>query len=357
MLARLPRPFAILIVLLLAALGAWCATAHPPPVKIAKKGGYTDVHLYHDIVAAMRSGQPYHQAAAATQRLHNYPTHPFVTMRLPTLAEIDLYLGWHGAQILAIALAFVAVFLWVIATEHVLHWAERILLAVVVAWGAGMVTNEGLLALHEYWGGLFIAIALAGVVGWPRQWWWIVLPIACGLAIRELVLPFALLALVFALFSRRWSESAAWVAVIALFAGFMAVHAGLVDAQVHPGDRVSQGWHALQGFSGFLKAVIFTSTLQPLPLPLALTMAALPLFGWCALDGRAGAFCLALWVGFAVMLGVFSRADTFYWGGIMLPGYFAGFALVPRAAWQLAGAIRGRPIAVPQITWSGWPRR
>ena len=39
------------------------------------------------------------------------------------------------------------------------------------------------------------------------------------------------------------------------------------------------------------------------------------------------------------MLGVFSRADTFYWGGIMLPAYFVGFALLPRALWQLAIGI------------------
>ena len=100
---------------------------------------------------------------------------------------------------LAIALAFVAVFAWVIATEGLLHWTERVALAVAVASGAGEVMDGGVLALHEYWGGLFIAIALAGVVGWPRKWGGIVLPIACGLAIRELVLPFALLALVFAL--------------------------------------------------------------------------------------------------------------------------------------------------------------
>ena len=342
MIARLPRPLAVLLLLAIAVMLAWCATNRPPPPKMAKKGGYTDVHLYHDIVAAMHH-EPYHQAAAEMQRLHNYPTKPFVAMRLPTLAEIDLHLGWHGAQVLAIMLAAVALFLWVIAFERTLHWTEQVAVGIAMACGAALVTNEGLLALHEYWGGLFIAIALAGVVAWPQKWWWIVLPIACGLAIRELVLPFALLALVFALFSRRWGEAAAWVAVIAGFAAFMAWHAGMVDAQVRPGDRTSAGWHALQGVSGYLKAVAFSSTLQRFPMPVALTMAALPLFGWLALDGRAGAFCALLWAGYAVMIGVFSRSDTFYWGAIVLPAYYVGFALLPRATLQLIGVLRGRP--------------
>lgn len=341
MLARLPRPLAILFTIAIAVLVAWCATNRPPPVKVAKKGGYTDVHLYHDIVAAMHR-EPYHQAAAEVQRAHFYPTHPFVTMRLPTLAEIDLHLGWGGAQKLAIALAAVALFLWLIATEHILHVWERVLVGIAVCCGAALVTNEGLLALHEYWGGLFIAIALAGVIGWPQKWWWIVLPIGCGLAIRELVLPFALLALVFALFSRRWGEAGAWVAVMAAFGGYLAWHAGLVHAQVRPGDRGSPGWHELQGLSGYLKAVAYSSTLQRFPMPVALTMAALPLFGWLALDGRAGVFSALLWAGYAVMIGVFSRADTFYWGAIVLPAYYIGFALLPRAVMQLVGAIRGR---------------
>ena len=350
MLARLPRPFAILVAMLLLAVSAWCLTTTPPPIKIAKKGGYTDVHLYHDIAAAVAKGQPYHAAAAALHRAHHYPLKPFFTMRLPTLTEMAANFGWHGAQMIASCLGFIAIFLWVIAfLEKVspmgkapLYLIEICLVGGAMMLGVSMVLNEGLMALHEYWGGLFIGIALAGVIGWPNKWWAIALPIACGLAIRETVLPFALLALAFAVWERKRKEVAGWLAVIAGFGVYMAIHAHLVAAQVLPGDIASPGWHAMQGFSGFLKAVIFTSALQPLPLGLALLAATLPMFGWFALDGRAGAFSVLLWAGYAVMIGAFSRPDTFYWGAIMLPGYFVGFALLPRAFWQLACAIRGQ---------------
>lgn len=345
MIARLPRPFALALALLLAITSAWCLTTHPPPIKVAKKGGYTDVRLYHDIVAGMVAGKPYHQAAAEMQRAHHYPLKPAVAMRPPTLAEMEAMLGWAGLQYLAEGLAFAAIFLWIIATDGLLTLPERGLSLLALGAGGGEVVNRGLLALHEYWTGLFVAIALAGVVGWPRKWWWIVLPAACGLFIRELTLPFVALALVFALYDRDWKQAAAWVAVIGAFLLFMQWHAGEVAAQVRPGDITSPGWHAMQGFSAFLKAVIFTSVLSPLPLPLALLAAMLPLFGWGALSGRAGAFALMLVAGYVVMISAFSRADTFYWGAVMLPWYFAGFALLPRAFWQLWGAIKGQPAA------------
>jgi hypothetical protein len=34
-------------------------------------------------------------------------------------------------------------------------------------------------------------------------------------------------------------------------------------------------------------------------------------------------------LGYALMIGLFSRADTFYWGAIMLPWYFIGYVLLP----------------------------
>ena len=339
MLSRLTRPLALLFVALLIAASVWCLTTTPPPIRVAAKGGYTDVHLYRDIAAEVVKGVPYHQAAAEMHRLHHYPLKPFVTMRLPTLVEMGAHLGWHGVQIVAYVLAFFVIFGWVIALEGRVHWVEQALIGMAVGTGAAMVSDRGLMAMHEYWGGLFLAIALALRLRWPRQWGWQVAAIACGLAIRELVLPYALLALVFAAAGRRWRESAAWVVVIAAFAGFMAWHAAQVQALVRPNDITSAGWHAAQGFSAFLKAVVYSSSMGTLPRPLALWLAMLPLVGWLVLPGRRGLFAQLLIAGFVVMISAFSRPDTFYWGGMMLPWYFAGWALLPRALWQLWWAI------------------
>ncbi|ODU84463.1 MAG: hypothetical protein ABT10_03610 [Novosphingobium sp. SCN 63-17] len=65
------------------AVTAWCFSVTPPPIKTAKKGGYTDGRLYHDIAAQVAQGKPYHQAAAELHRAHRYPLKPFFTIARP----------------------------------------------------------------------------------------------------------------------------------------------------------------------------------------------------------------------------------------------------------------------------------
>ena len=339
MIERLPRPAAALLAVLILVLCAWCLTTRPPPIKLAPKGGYTDVMLYKDITKAVAAGKPYHQAAAELHRAHYYPLKPFFTMRLPTLTVMAAKLGWGGLQNIAYGLVGIGIFLWVLALPEPFSAAERAGAGFAVAVGGSMVTNIGLLALHEYWAGILIGLALALQVGWRRHWWLALIPAAAALAVRELALPFVLLSLAFALCERRWREAACWAGLVAAFALLMVWQAQHVLPQVRAGDLHSQGWNAMQGLSGFLKAVVFTSVLQPLPLGLALLGALLPMIGWGALSGRAGAFAGLMFSGYAVMIATFSRADTFYWGGIMLPAYFVGFALLPRALWQLAIGI------------------
>jgi hypothetical protein len=342
MIERLPRPAAALLAVLILVLSAWCLTTTPPPVKLAPKGGYTDVMLYKDITKAVAAGKPYHQAAAELHRAHYYPLKPFFTMRLPTLSVLAADLGWAGLQKVAFALVTLAVFLWVIAPPAPIGTAERVFAGIGVAAGGSVVTQITLLALHEFWAGILLGLALALQIGWRRQWWLALIPAAAALAVRELALPFVLLSLAFALWERRWREALAWTGLIAAFALLMAWHAQHVLPQVRPGDLHSQGWNAMQGLSGFLKAVIYTSGLQQLPLRWGLLGAFLPMIGWGALGGRAGAFSLLMFLGYAAMIAMFSRPDTFYWGGIVLPAYFVGYALLPRALAQLAGALRAR---------------
>ncbi len=339
--ARLPRPFAFALLLGLGIIAAWCMTVRAPAGQAISQDHYSDLQLYRDVVSTMQRGQSYYPAVVPLHRAHNYPLRPFFTVRLPTLAELAAHLGWRGTHGIALGLLFLTLFVWVIATEGVLHWTERVVLAVVLLAGAMTVIDVKLIGLHEIWAGLFMAIALAGVVGWPRQWWWIVLPIACALAIRELVLPFALLALVFAVYERRWSEVAGWLATLGAFGVFLAVHAVLVHAQLRPADLPSPGWHGMLGLMGFLNALVESSLLQLLGQHFGLLAAALGLFGWCALDGRRGLFCLLLWGGYVVMFGLFERPDNFYWGAMLLPGFVVGLVLLPRACWQLMGALRG----------------
>ena len=342
MFAHLPRPVALLFIAALFAAAAWCLAAPGKPASVAATGQYTDMRLFHDVVAEMQRGTPYHRASAQLQRKHGYPLQPFITMREPTLYVAAAQLGWSGLQKLAILLVLANVLAWGAALPASLTRAERYGAAAGVALGGIAVAALYLMAMSEIWAGLLVSLALALRLRWPDRWLWPVLAIGTALAIRELALPFLLLAAAFALWERRWRELAGWGAVLVLFALFMAWHAQAVMAQVRPGDIVSPGWSGGQGLRGVLMAVAYTSVWQQLSQPYALVACLRPVLGWGALQGRGTLFALLLLGGYALMIALFSRPDNFYWGFLLLPHWFAGYALIPRGVAQLARAVIGR---------------
>jgi hypothetical protein len=340
MIARLSRPAAIVLALIVAAACALCLAVSPPPLQVVQVGGFrSDVQLYRAIADAVAGGEPYYHAAARLQRADHYPLRPFVTVRPPTLAWVAASIGWNGVSAVARVLVLAGVAGWIVGTRGRFRVIERFAMALAVAAGGWPLTLPAVQPLHECLAGLCMTLALAGVVGWPRKWWWIMAPLAVGLAVRETVLPCVLLVAAFALAERRWREAGAWGVLVAVWLGFMAWHAHRVAPLWQPGDEVSQGWAAMQGPVGWLRAIAQTSVLGLLPPSLALLAALLPVVGWLALDGRAGRFCLLLVAGYALILSAFARPDTFYWGALMLPWYFVGYALIPRALGQWLATV------------------
>ncbi len=335
MFARLPRLAALAFIALFLAVSVWLLAAPGRPAAVAKGGQYTDMRLYRDVVAEMARGTPYHRASAQLQRAHGYPLRPFVTMRPPTLYAAAARAGWPVLQFAALLLVLANVLAWSKALPAAFSRAERIGAAAGVALGGAAVIAPLLLGFTEFWAGLLMSLALALRMARPERWGWSVALVGLALLVRELALPFVLLSAAFALGERRWRELAAWGAVLAAFALFMGWHAQMVMAEVLPGDIASPGWSGGQGLRGVLAALANTSLWQNTPQPLALVCCLLPALGWGALSGRGAAFALLLLGGYALMLALFARADNVYWGFLLLPLWFAGYALIPRGIAQL----------------------
>lgn len=348
MFARLPRPLALLVAALFLAAASWCLLTPPGQVSKAAPGRYTDMMLYRDIVSAMHHGQTYYQAATATQRAHNYPTRPFVTVREPTLYWLAAQHGWRWLNRIEIGLLIAAVLVWVFALPAPINLLEKLAAATLIGVAGIAPIATSITPMSEAWCGLLLTLAL-GLTLWRRAPWWLpVLVIAAALALRELALPFLLLAAAFAWWERRWKELAAWALVALLFGLGLALHAAQVAQVTRPTDLASVGWSGGLGLRGVLLALVNTTLLHLLPHRLALLIALLPVLGWGALDGRGGRFAVLLLGGYALMIALFARSDNFYWGFLMLPAWFAGLALVPRGVLQLARAIT-RPTVRPFI--------
>lgn len=303
---------------------------------------YSDMQLYHDVASRVAVGEDYYRAATGLQRAHNFPVRPFVTVREPTLALMAAGLGWKALQGFVVALLLAGAALWFRALDKAGAAAsERIGAVLAILAGGAMASQQLLVAQHEMWAGFLLAIAL--VVRGTGRWPWAVLAAGLALAIRELALPFVLLALVFALWERRRAEAIGWGALIGLFALGIALHARAVLAVTMAGDPASQGWNAMRGPFAALVDLVDASLLNRLPGPLAYPLALLALLGWAAVPLRQTRFALLWFAGYALMLALFARAQNFYWAIVLLPAWFIGFAFLPRALRDLAqAALAGR---------------
>lgn len=295
--------------------------------------------LYRRIVDRVSAGENYYAAAMDEQRTSNYPTKPFVTVRLPTLALMHRWLGEEGVR-------FILITLWVFVCIAVMQQArghtsrpEWVSAAVFTMLGGAAVIIPAAPVIHELLSGLLLSLAFG--IYRPGKWWPALVVAGLALAVRELAAPFILLWFVFALVERRMGEAMAVLGLLVLFSLGLILHQQGVSAHAVPGDLPSQGWSALAGFGLPLAALSKLTALLLLPLWLAAPLAILPLLGWLGLGGRLGLFGFLWFVGFLTAMALFARPENFYWVQMLLPAYLAGFAFVPRAIGDLWHATSG----------------
>ncbi|MBO9711510.1 hypothetical protein [Sphingomonas sp.] len=303
-----------------AALGAEAATSAPSE--------QTDLALYEKIVSAVKGGDNYYTAAADALRAGSYPLRPFLTFRLPALATVLAALpGWAPRYLLWL-LAFVTALAWALRLAAALpRLAPRLVTSLLIAGSMLAFIQPGLVAFHEVWAGLLVALSLA--IRRPGHW---VEAVAIGLAamlIRETATLYAVVMALAAWREGERREAWGWGAALLLFAAMLGFHAWAVAGVTGPNDPASPGWMGLQGYGLFVKAVTLATALQLLPLAAAAPLVALAMFGWASWRDPLGTRMFGLLTAYALAIGLFARLDTFYWGLMPAPIFLAGLAFVP----------------------------
>ena len=344
---------AVLLAVSLAAIG-WAAAGQGVDVHPAAGSATTapgaetsgeqpddgDLALYRRINERLRQGEGYYSAAMTEQRAANYPTRPFYTVRLPTMAWVSARFGEGAWKGLAMILLLANALAWTAAVRERANLPERLGAAVLVMLGgAGALTEQAGL-FHDLVAGLLLSLALA--LYRPNIWWPSLALLGAALAIRELALPFLLLWLAFALVQGRRGQVLGLGIMLAAFAAMMLAHWQAVEALRLTTDPPSQGWNGLRGLPLFGTAMARLTGLLLLPPWLAAAIGVMPLLGWLALGGRLGIFATLLFAGYALALAVFARPENFYWGLLVLPAYAVGLAFVPRAVADLGRALFAR---------------
>ncbi len=339
---------ALLGALLLAIVGvavtlspARSGSAHKAPDDIPG-----DVALYQAEIARMRSGEGYYQAAAAELRERGYPTASLFNWRTPLPMWLIARLPEPGGKVLVglLAVLLIGCGARLLAREGGLAQGA---LGGILLFGAVMpVFLDDLYAMPVLWSGLLIGLSVCAY-GHGRWGWGVATGIA-ALFCRDLAGPYCLAAAAWAVWRRRWAEALAWLAALAAYGVFFALHALTVAALVRPGDIAhEQGWLRLGGLAFVISLVqvnayllISPQWLSALYLPAAL----LGLAGWRSpLGGHAqAALCLYLAV-FAVVGQPFNQ----YWGSLIAPLLALAAARFPAVARQVMTACAQPRAAMP----------
>ncbi|WP_457351406.1 hypothetical protein [Sphingomonas sp. UYP23] len=356
--AALPQPRAriavvLLAVLLLASLLALTSPG-PPPVShtpAARVDDQRDVLLYETIVQGIRGGGDYYGVAAQALRTGDYPMRPFVTFRLPTLAVVQAALPRFATMALLYALVACVAYAWYLRLGGVFNRpAPRLIALALLAGGLMAFVQSDLVAFHEIWGGLLIALSLA--VRSDDKW---IEAVAIGLIamlIRETAALYVGVMALFTLAEGRRREAFGWAATLGVLAIVVALHAHAVAMVVRETDPASPGWAGLLGLGFFVKTMQISTALDLAPLWIAAPLVVLALFGWSAWRSRLALRVVAVFVAYALLLALFGRTDTFYWGLMIAPTLLIGLAFAPDGLRDLIGAARGtrRKISVTRVT-------
>ncbi|NJR79278.1 hypothetical protein HBH26_11855 [Sphingomonas sp. 36D10-4-7] len=345
--AGLERPTARVVALLAALLVLLSFTAlvgaAPPPVEgpVATADDRADVLLYDTIVEQVRHGADYYVVAAQEMRRSDYPLRPFVTMRLPTLAVVQAHLPPFATTALLYALVVAVTAAWYARLRGPLpRRAPRLLAAVLLLAGVAPFVQRDLLAFHEVWAGLLIALSLA-----LRRPGHATAAIAMGLSamlIRETAALYAGVMLAGALLGGRRGEALGWTAALAVLAAAVAAHAAAVATVTGPFDPTSPGWAGLLGYGFFVRAMTALTALAVLPAWIAAPLVPLALIGWASWRDPLALRVLTTLAGYALLLALFARVDTYYWGMMAAPLLLVGLAFAPDGVRDLRRAAGAR---------------
>jgi len=324
--------------------GARIEAAKPDAMR--SEGMVGDHALYARILHRVEAGEPYYAAAAAEHRANDYPLRPFMTVRLPTLAWILSITGLQGGVALMIALAFATVFAW---RRRLMRDAElppyTRFAALLIAANLSQVALSQWVLMHEVVTGVLIALALA--LYRPERPWATMAVVAVGLAIRETMLPVAMLFGLFALIDRDWRAAGAWLAIGFAFLGGIAAHAAALAAVTTPADLASPGWQGLGGWPAYLSFIHATSAIRFLPGWVSALLIPLALLGWGAWRSRLALAMLGIQFIYALLLMLFARSNNFYWGLLVVPTLYAGLIFAPAALAALVRSIRQSRLSAP----------
>jgi hypothetical protein len=308
-----------------------------------------DLALYQAIVADVRGGRDYYDAAHEKIQQFGFPISSPFNWRLPTYAWLFSLLPskcWIQAVLLLLgAFGLLLTFAAERATSSIAHAAvATFFMFGVFRW---VLDGDAYLA-QEVWAGVLIMISVAalrlGSLG-SFAWRWRLLAASAGvtaLLFRELALPYCLVAGGLALWQRRYWEAALWAKGLVGFGCLLTWHVLSVRAELAEHGHVAGGaglaqWIRCGGLDFVLLTVRMNGLLFHWPAALLWLYLLASLWGLAQRTDLASRTCCLAALAYLLAFGIVGRPENFYWGLLYAPllpaGLVAGSQAVARL-WQ-----------------------
>ena len=325
----------------------------------ATRGTTPDLALYQAVIADVRGGRDYYDAAHEHIARFGFPIRSPLNWRLPTYAWLLSLLPnkcWIQGVLLLLGIAGLVL---TFAAERATHDIFSAAFATLVMFGVfkWVLDGDAYLA-QEVWAGVLIMISVAALRLGEESWKWRVLAAAAGIAallFRELALPYCLVAGGLTLWQRRYWEAALWAKGLAGFGLLLAWHVLQVRSELAEDGIAGGGTGLIQWIRcGGIDFVLLTARMNSLlfhwPTALLWLYLLLSLFGLAQRSDFASRVCCLAALLYLVAFAIVGRPENFYWGLLYAPllpaGVVAGLAALARD-WRQAAPGNLPPETVP----------
>jgi hypothetical protein len=339
--ARLGHFRAVLAIVCILVGLAWCLVAclvsWTGAETFAQNGG--DLQLYRRIIERVHSGERYYDAAGAELRQAGYPSHSPFNWRLPIYAWVMgglPSLGWGRVLVCLGALAGIGL---AYAVADRTGGKGRAAVAALLLAGAFLwcIDGDAFLA-QELWSGLLILCSIL-MYALDRRYSGVLFGLA-AVFFRELALPYCAIAVMFALWQRRWKEAGLWALGLSFYGLFLAYHAGEVARHVTGADRTAENWIQFGGAGFVVSTVQMNSYLFNLPSWVAALYLVASLVGLAAWRSEVGLRMLTTVAAYVTAFTIVGLPFNTYWGLMYAPLLPFGLVWVPAALRDLGRSIR-----------------
>jgi hypothetical protein len=308
--------------------------------------GAYDLDFFKHVVDKMKSGDCYYDAYEEGLGIYGFTTQSMFNWRQPTLASIissvpnPEWFHWLllGLSILSVVAAVRTFVLPCGMTRQIL--AVLLLLGGAFSWNVYEVRAYG---ATEPWCEVCILFSLCA---YARGWWKAGMAVAlAGLALRELMLPYCLVAAALAAWKKRWREVLLWSAFLGLYLFLLNLH-GQEIARRHPETPMTSiaEWLKPTGLRFVMQSScmnVFLRLLPPFIQAIYVPLALIGLAGW---KGEIGARLLLSALVYAIPFLVLLAGE--YWGYMYASIMVLGFVRSPdalRDLWKAATAPKQKP--------------